>query len=303
MVWTHKSVVLNPHYARMGLYGSDYWTYTLPRRVGSSTADALTTRLRPVCGDTAHTLGLVDSVLADTRADFTTAVRLHAAKLASDKAALSHVLAAKADRLHAGGGLAAMDAARTKEGITAKDNVRNPEFHARRSAFVHKTAPRTTPSHLPGQTTRSGRVLNGKQLATSKMKQLKERVAALKTGGHDTPKLAVLLVGDRPDSHKYVQHKVKACDRVGIDSVLDVVETTPTVTPATLTDELVARVRALNTDDSVTGIIVQLPLPEGVDTKAVLAEISTHKDVDGFGAEHLGALAGGVPKAPPHHRW
>ncbi len=149
------------------------------------------------------------------------------------------------------------------------------------------------------------------------------------------PKLAVLLVGDRPDSKKYVQHKIKACKDAGVDSVTVTVD--PTGLPGTdLTSALIHKVRQLNDDPGVHGIIVQLPLPLDVDTKRVLAEIrhvcvcvcrcvcvwpskalphsysphgswlcpplhplltSTRKDVDGFGAEHMGALAGGVLKA------
>jgi hypothetical protein len=94
----------------------------------------------------------------------------------------------------------------------------------------------------------------------------------LQAGEAVVPKLAVLLVGDRPDSKKYVQHKIKACRDAGVDSVTVTVD--PKALPGTdLTSALIHRVRQLNDDPSVHGIIVQLPLPLEVDTKRVLAEI------------------------------
>ena len=91
------------------------------------------------------------------------------------------------------------------------------------------------------------------------------------------PKLAVLLVGDRPDSKKYVQHKMRACKSAGVESVTVMVDPktcSDAHSPAqSLTDVLIDRVRELNSDSTVHGIIVQLPLPMEVDTKRVLAEI------------------------------
>jgi len=107
------------------------------------------------------------------------------------------------------------------------------------------------------------------------------------------PGLAVMLVGDNPASRVYVRNKVKACAEAGIHSVMDEY---PAETTAA---EVLARIRALNTDPSIHGILVQLPLPPHIDVDDVLAAIAPEKDVDGFHVESLGALMAGKPGFQP----
>jgi methylenetetrahydrofolate dehydrogenase (NADP+) / methenyltetrahydrofolate cyclohydrolase len=123
-------------------------------------------------------------------------------------------------------------------------------------------------------------------------KQLRSRVAAdtvkLKAQGL-TPGLAVVLVGENPASQVYVRNKVKACEDAGLHSVLEKYE-------ATMTEaELLARVEALNSNDSIHGILVQLPLPAHIDAQKVIEAISPAKDVDGFHIASAGALMTGMP--------
>ena len=123
-------------------------------------------------------------------------------------------------------------------------------------------------------------------------KQLRSRVAAdtvkLKAQGL-TPGLAVVLVGENPASQLYVRNKVKACEDAGLHSVLEKYE-------ATMTEaELLARVEALNSNDSIHGILVQLPLPAHIDAQKVIEAISPAKDVDGFHIASAGALMTGMP--------
>ena len=118
------------------------------------------------------------------------------------------------------------------------------------------------------------------------------RVAALAARG-TVPGLAVLLVGDDPASAVYVRNKVKACEEVGIRSLLERHD-------ATLGQSaLLERVAALNADPSVHGILVQLPLPPGLDAQAVIAAIDPAKDVDGYSVESAGALVAGQPGLRP----
>jgi methylenetetrahydrofolate dehydrogenase (NADP+)/methenyltetrahydrofolate cyclohydrolase len=122
-------------------------------------------------------------------------------------------------------------------------------------------------------------------------KQLRAQVAAdtvkLKAQGL-IPGLAVVLVGDNPASQVYVRNKVKACEDAGLHSVLEKYE-------ATLTEaDLLARVEALNRDDSIHGILVQLPLPAHIDAQKVIEAISPAKDVDGFHIASAGALMTGM---------
>ncbi len=107
------------------------------------------------------------------------------------------------------------------------------------------------------------------------------------------PKLVVVLVGDNPASLVYVRGKEKAAAEVGIDSRIDRLPAT------TSAQELLAHIEQLNQDDSVHGILVQLPLPDHIDEQTVIATISPEKDVDGFHAHNVGALAIGLPGFVP----
>ena len=107
------------------------------------------------------------------------------------------------------------------------------------------------------------------------------------------PKLVVVLVGDNPASLVYVRGKEKAAAEVGIDSRIDRLPAT------TSAQELLAHIEQLNQDDSVHGILVQLPLPDHIDEQTVIATISPEKDVDGFHARNVGALAIGLPGFVP----
>jgi 5,10-methylene-tetrahydrofolate dehydrogenase/methenyl tetrahydrofolate cyclohydrolase len=127
--------------------------------------------------------------------------------------------------------------------------------------------------------------IDGKALAATIAAEVKKGVEALVSSTGVTPSVAVILVGDRPDSSTYVRMKKSACEEAGITFKLCSLKTD--VTEA----ELVALVKSLNADASVHGILVQLPLPAHIDQKNVLTTVSPDKDVDGFHAVHMGALA------------
>ena len=103
------------------------------------------------------------------------------------------------------------------------------------------------------------------------------------------PGLAVILVGDNPASQVYVRNKVKACEQVGIHSVLE--KHAGSLSQA----DLLARVDQLNHDPRIHGILVQLPLPAHIDAHRVIEAISPAKDVDGFHVASAGALMTGLP--------
>ena len=138
----------------------------------------------------------------------------------------------------------------------------------------------------------TARIIDGNALAAEVRGQLAERAAALKSIGI-TPCLAVILVGDDPASAVYVRNKVAACEKAGMLSLRDVYAAD--VDPGLV----LARIRELNDDPSVHGILVQLPLPKHFDTDAVLEAIAPEKDVDGFHAENVGALMQGNPRFIP----
>lgn len=138
----------------------------------------------------------------------------------------------------------------------------------------------------------SGRILNGNQIRDQILAEVAAEVAELTTQGV-RPGLAAVLVGENPASQVYVRNKMRASEKVGIAS--------RTLTPPAeiTTDELLAIVDDLNRDDEVDGILVQLPLPDQVDSAKVLLAIDPAKDVDGFHPVNMGALATGAPKLVP----
>ncbi|NDC60697.1 MAG: bifunctional methylenetetrahydrofolate dehydrogenase/methenyltetrahydrofolate cyclohydrolase FolD [Betaproteobacteria bacterium] len=134
----------------------------------------------------------------------------------------------------------------------------------------------------------TAQLIDGNALSQLIRSQAAERVQQLHAMGIE-PGLAVILVGDNPASQVYVRNKVKACDQVGIHSVLEVFD-------ATLSQAaLLARVEALNNDPSIHGILVQLPLPDQIDAQKIIETIAPQKDVDGFHVASAGALMTGLP--------
>ncbi|MBR3590005.1 MAG: bifunctional 5,10-methylenetetrahydrofolate dehydrogenase/5,10-methenyltetrahydrofolate cyclohydrolase, partial [Alistipes sp.] len=119
-------------------------------------------------------------------------------------------------------------------------------------------------------------IIKGKDLSTSIKEALKVRVEVLKNQYGRTPNLVVVLVGEDPGSVSYVTGKAKAANEVGIAN--STIRLADTITEA----DLLALVDQLNNDDSVDGILVQLPLPKHIDENKIIAAISPEKDVDAF---------------------
>lgn len=134
----------------------------------------------------------------------------------------------------------------------------------------------------------SARILDGKALADRVRGEIALQADALRSQGV-VPCLAVILVGSDPASSVYVRNKVAACEKAHIQSLR--YDYPADVDPATV----MTRLEALNADDSVHGILVQLPLPPQFDEAAVLRAIRIDKDVDGFHAENVGRLSQGQP--------
>lgn len=127
-------------------------------------------------------------------------------------------------------------------------------------------------------------IIDGKKISTEIKDETKEKVAQLKAQGKEIS-LAVVQVGDNPASCVYVRNKKKACEYVGIKSV------SHELPEETTEAELLDLIDKLNNDDSINGILVQLPLPEHMDENKVIDAISPYKDVDGFHLMNVGALS------------
>ena len=133
----------------------------------------------------------------------------------------------------------------------------------------------------------SAQLLDGKVMSEALRGEIAVRVAALKEKGIH-PGLAVILVGEDPASQIYVRNKGIGCEQVGIHSV------TIRMPETTTQEELESQIRQLNADESIHGILVQLPLPKHLDEAAALAVIVPEKDVDGFHIQNAGKLLNGL---------
>jgi methylenetetrahydrofolate dehydrogenase (NADP+) / methenyltetrahydrofolate cyclohydrolase len=132
-------------------------------------------------------------------------------------------------------------------------------------------------------------ILDGKALAQKMQGELKTKIDRLQPQIGRLPGLAVLMVGDNPASAAYVKGKETACAKIGINSFGKHFPITATQA------ELTAVIHELNNDDRVDGILVQLPLPDHLDSVALLYEIAPHKDADGLHPLNLGHLVRSEP--------
>lgn len=141
--------------------------------------------------------------------------------------------------------------------------------------------------------TQQARIIDGKAIALSVREQVKQQVSARVAAGKRPPGLAVVLVGQDPASQVYVGSKRKACEELGfVSKAYDLPVTADQASLEALID-------SLNADPSIDGILVQLPLPAGLDTTKILERIVPNKDVDGFHPYNIGRLAQRIPVLRP----
>ena len=139
----------------------------------------------------------------------------------------------------------------------------------------------------------NSRIIDGKQVANDLIERIKGGVDRRLAGGQRAPGLAMVMVGDNAASKVYVRNKEKACERSGIISIMHRI-------PENITQQgLLDLIKQLNENDTVDGILVQLPLPGHIDDEAVLNSISPDKDADGFHPDNMGRLAIGAPRFRP----
>jgi methylenetetrahydrofolate dehydrogenase (NADP+)/methenyltetrahydrofolate cyclohydrolase len=136
-------------------------------------------------------------------------------------------------------------------------------------------------------------LIDGKALANKVQTSVAEEVEKLKQEKNIVPGLAVILVGDDPASHAYVNMKAKACEKVGFYSI------THNMPDTISQDEIIATIEMINANPRIDGILVQLPLPKHIDTDKILEVIDPKKDVDGFHAYNVGRLVTGLDSFVP----
>ena len=139
----------------------------------------------------------------------------------------------------------------------------------------------------------TAQVIDGKQIAERTRAEAAAGALELKAGTGVIPHLAAVLVGDDPASAVYVRNKQIACEKAGFKSTLH------RLPASTAQAELLALEQSLNADPGVHGILVQLPLPKGIDTTLILDAVLPSKDVDGFHPENVGLMQQGRPRFLP----
>ena len=136
-------------------------------------------------------------------------------------------------------------------------------------------------------------LIDGKKAAAELREELKQEVADLKTKYNKVPGLTVILIGDMAPSQIYVRNKEKSANEVGLKS--EVIKYPNTVEEKTVLE----KIEELNNDETVSGILVQLPLPKHIDKQKVIETIAPSKDVDGFHPMNVGNLSSGYESSVP----
>ena len=136
-------------------------------------------------------------------------------------------------------------------------------------------------------------LLDGKIASAAILEKIKSQTATTSAAGKRKPHLAAILIGNNGASETYVASKVKTCTEIGFDSTLirfanDISE-----------NELLHKIESLNQDNSIDGILVQLPLPKHISEEKIIHAILPHKDVDGFHPYNVGMMASGTPTFIP----
>ena len=136
-------------------------------------------------------------------------------------------------------------------------------------------------------------LIDGKKIAAELREELKQEVSELKTKYNKVPGLTVILIGDMAPSQIYVRNKEKSANEVGLKS--EVIKYPDTVDEKTILE----KIKELNDDESISGILVQLPLPKHIDKQKVIETITPSKDVDGFHPTNVGNLSSGYESSVP----
>ncbi|MDB3959592.1 bifunctional methylenetetrahydrofolate dehydrogenase/methenyltetrahydrofolate cyclohydrolase [Candidatus Pelagibacter sp.] len=136
-------------------------------------------------------------------------------------------------------------------------------------------------------------LIDGKKAAAELREELKQEVAELKTKHNKVPGLTVILIGDMAPSQIYVRNKEKSANEVGLKS--EVIRYPDSVEEKTVLE----KIEELNNDETVSGILVQLPLPKHIDKQKVIETITPSKDVDGFHPMNVGNLSSGYESSVP----
>jgi putative two-component system hydrogenase maturation factor HypX/HoxX len=325
-VYARKGIVLNSHYKSMGnLYGSEYWTYILPKRVGAAKARELTEALLPISTRTAQQIGLLDDAFGEDAASFCQHIRKLAEELASSPG-YQHLLEEKRQRRKRDEAKKPLQAYREEELQRMWLNFFGVDhsYHLARKHFVYKGLLTTRKGALldgPHQYTGTDRhetggyavfaarqdsgqltsdnsycsvkktavILDGRAMSAEIKVQVSDEVHRFVEQLGQEPSLAIVLVGADAASGVYSQTILRLARDVGIIARLEQI---PVDTSA---DEVHARLLQLNHDQAIHGMLVQMPLPAHLSHTMVAETLAPSKDIDGISPLSMGNLLLGLP--------
>ena len=293
-VYARKGIVLNPHYKGMGnLYGSEYWTYLLPKRVGAEKARELTEALLPISTRTAQQIGLLDDAFEEDAASFREYISKRAEELASSHR-YEHMLEEKRHTRKHDEEKKPLQSYRNEELQHMWLNFFGADrsYHLARKNFVYKgLMPSRERGDVDFRDRSSGlaEILDGRAMSAQIKEQVRAEVRRFVEKQRRAPGLVIVRVGDEAASGVYSKAILRVAEEVGINARL---EQLPEYASG---DEVRALLVQLNHDQAVHGLLVQMPLPVHLSHKMVAATIAPTKDIDGISPQSAGKLLLGLP--------
>jgi putative two-component system hydrogenase maturation factor HypX/HoxX len=327
-VYARKGIVLNPHYKSMGkLYGSEYWTYLLPKRVGEEKARELTEALLPISTSTAQRIGLLDDAFEVDVASFREHIRQLAEELASSHR-YEQMLSEKRHTRKNDEAKKPLQAYREEELQQMWQNFFGADrsYHLARKHFVYKGLipsgdrglldsahqcagdERCTPDgravvaagHIAGwhdgydgRASITAAILDGRAMSGEIKAQVRAEVRRFLEKQGQAPGLVIVRVGADAASGVYSQAILRLAEDVGINA------RHKQLAVNTSADELRSLLVQLNHDQAVHGMLVQMPLPAHLSQTMVSATIAASKDIDGISPYSAGNLFLGLPAFLP----
>jgi putative two-component system hydrogenase maturation factor HypX/HoxX len=293
-VYARQGIVLNPHYKGMGnLYGSEYWTYLLPKRVGTAKARELTEALLPISTSTAQRIGLLDDAFADNAASFRECINQRAEELASGNCN-EHLLEEKRQSRNHDEARKPLQAYREEELQHMWLNFFGADrrYHSARKHFVYKgILPSRDKNYASFRCKSSGsaEILDGRVMSEEIKEQIRADVSRFLEKQGQAPGLAIVRVEGDAASAVYSKAILRMAEEMSIHARL---EQLPVDTSG---DELRALLVLLNHDRAVHGVLVQMPLPMHLSYTMVAATIAVSKDIDGISPQNVVNLFHGLP--------
>ncbi|CAF4095655.1 unnamed protein product [Adineta steineri] len=293
-VYANSEVVLNPHYRTMGLFGSEYWTYNLSRRIGFDNARQITEACEPLSAQKAEEIHLIDRILCQSSDELLTKVEMMAHLLTID-VIYDNLIKKKKEE---DGPLFydKLAACRSTELAKMAENFRNSSYNLARHSFVYKTPPVITPWHIKKLGRETAIRVNGKEIAKHIQTNISQKIKSLQSHAIEagltprSPGLACLIVGNRRDSLLYVQKKNSLASSFGFLTQVVHINDNQSSSIDELEAVILQQINQWNNDPLIDGIVVQLPLPEQLDRRRILDTICLEKDVDGLHSLQLADL-------------